>query len=187
MKALVFLALVAIAVCQSDSNTSDQSDQDDSDTPNILLGNWECNVSNVTSSSPCCLPGGTLTFSNSGDNSVIFYATAWAGGACDSRSIYYTEVIDGVDASDSWNQIAALSEGDQFVWNNSQGYITALELMFVEGIDILGLNVNNNFACGAIYLKSSPTPPTPGPIPQLASLLSVTGAGLITVVSILLI
>lgn len=166
MKALIFVAvLLALASCQ-----------DNDSTPNILIGTWSLNYTNLTSSTPCCLPGGTMTITNSGDDSVTMTATSWDGGMCGNRSSSFEEIIDGINGAYSWNQLTNGSFG-LILGNPDQESSVIIAIMeFIDGFDVLALNVNENLNCSSMYLKTS-----------IGNILAMAGVGLIAVVTALLI
>lgn len=167
MKAFIFIAaLFAFASCQ-----------DSASTPNILIGNWALNMTNVTSTSDCCLPAGTMTIINNGNNSVTMTASSWAGELCASGDSSYSLTINGVDGSDSWAELTAAS-GEPFIaFGNSQGDDFGAIVEFADGLDAMLINVNDNLACSSLYIKTS----------NSANFLALASAGLATIMALLLI
>ena len=73
------------------SYASDYSDT--SDTPNILIGNWNVFDNKATDLSPCCQPSGDVTIVNNYNGTVTLTSTSWTGYDCNARTSSYQDLI----------------------------------------------------------------------------------------------
>lgn len=156
MKVLIFVALLALAHCSDTANT-----------PGILIGTWSVSSSYVKSSSDCCMPSGTMKIVDNYNNSVTVTSTSWTGSLCRGRSSTFKLTVNGIDGSDSWNELAP--GGWLYLENSLYQDISEISISFSGGQDTLYMDVDyySDSTCVGYWTKS-------------AKWLSLTGATLVT-------
>lgn len=171
MKALIFIALLAIAHCA-----------DNADTPNILIGTWNVTDSTVTSASACCMPIGQMTITNNSNDSIIITATSWAGNECEGFSPSYQALIHNVSGNSSWNE---LNNGGILYFTDTNNGEVEVTIGFTNGQDIMSMTTNLVTDCNVDYVKQTQNP-NPNPNPK-GSLALTLGASITAVIVTLLI